>query len=144
MFLILPFIVALNGDLSLPCMFIEASSIYRLLWVGVFMDVNYSLVGERIAARRKQLKLTQAELAEKASLTSKYISKIESSTNRALSISSVLQLCGALSVSPSFLLLGINDSDPSTEYENTAQKLKLCNPEQLRYVSKFIDAITSD
>jgi transcriptional regulator with XRE-family HTH domain len=108
------------------------------------MGVNYSLVGERIATRRKQLKLTQAELAEKASLTSKYISKIESSTNRALSIASVLQICEALSVSPSFLLLGTNDNNPNPGYDDAVQKLKLCDTEQLRYVSKFIDAITSD
>jgi len=108
------------------------------------MSVNYSLVGERIAAKRKQLKMTQAELAERASLSSKYISKIESSTSRALSIASVLLLCEALSVSPSFLLLGTDDDDPCAAYVNVAQKLKLCNDEQLRYVSRFIDAVSDD
>ena len=78
------------------------------------------------------------------SYVSKYISKIESSTNRALSIASVLQLCDALSVSPSFLLLGTNDNNPNAGYDDVAQKLKLCDTEQLRYVSKFIDAITGD
>jgi len=108
------------------------------------MSVNYSMVGERIAARRKQLKLTQAELAERASLSSKYISKIESSTNRALSISSVLQVCEALEVTPTFLLLGVDDAIEGATYVNVAQKLKLCNDEQLRYVSRFIDAITGE
>lgn len=108
------------------------------------MSVNYSLVGERIAARRRQLKLTQAELAERASLSSKYISKIESSTNRALSISSVLKVCEALGVSPSFLLIGVDDEIENACYSNVAQKLKLCNAEQLKYVSRFIDAITSE
>ena len=108
------------------------------------MNVKYSLVGERIAAKRKQLSLTQAELAERADLTSKYISKIESSKNRSLSIKSVLQLCRALSVSPSFLLLGVNDDDESSCYVDVAQKLKLCDEKQLRQVSKFIDAIITD
>ena len=108
------------------------------------MNVKYSLIGERIAAKRKQLSLTQAELAERADLTSKYISKIESSKNRSLSIKSVLQLCRALSVSPSFLLLGINDDDENACYVDVAQKLKLCDEKQLRQVSKFIDAIIVD
>lgn len=110
----------------------------------MYMSVNYSMVGERIAAKRKQLKLTQSELAEKSSLSSKYISKIESSTNRALSISSVLMICEALGVSPSFLLLGVDDDVEDACYVNVAQKLKLCNAEQLMYVSRFIDAITGE
>ena len=108
------------------------------------MNVKYALIGERIAAKRKQLKLTQAELAEKADLTPKYISKIESSKNISLSIKSVLQLCGALDVPPSYLLLGVNEDDPKAGYANVAQKLKLCDEKQLRYVSKFIDAIMDD
>ena len=107
------------------------------------MNVKYSLIGERIAARRKQLKFTQAELAERADLASKYISKIESSKNRSLSIKSVLQLCNALSVSPSFLLLGANDEDGAC-YLDVTQKLKLCDEKQLRQVSKFIDAVLTD
>jgi len=107
------------------------------------MNINYSSVGERVAAKRKQLNLTQSELAERAFLSSKYISKIESSANRALSIASVLQLCKALSMSPSFLLLGTDDDDPSAVYVTVAQKLKMCNDEQLWYVSRFIDVITS-
>ena len=107
------------------------------------MSVNYSLVGERVAAKRKQLNLTQSELAERASLSPKYISKIESSINRALSITSVLQLCNALSVSPSFLLLGTDDDDPNAAYVNVTQKLKLCNDDQLWYVGRFIDAIVN-
>ena len=112
--------------------------------VFTFMEIKFALIGERIAARRKQLKITQAELAEKAGLTAKYVSKVESSKNNSLSIKSVMQLCGALDVSPSFLLLGTYDNDPSASYDNVAQKLKLCGEEQLRYVSKFIDAIVED
>jgi len=108
------------------------------------MSVNYSLIGERIAARRKQLKLSQADLAERANLSSKYISKIESSINRALSIKSVLQICEALDVSPSFLLLGVDDDIEGAAYVTVAQKLKLCDEQQLRYVSRFIDAVTGD
>ena len=43
------------------------------------MVLDYTLIGKRVAARRTQLKLTQAELAEKTELTPKYISNIETS-----------------------------------------------------------------
>ena len=108
------------------------------------MNIKYAQIGERIAAKRKQLKLTQAELAERADLTPKYISKIESQKNRSLSIKSVLQLCGALDVSPNYLLLGIKDDDEISGYVDVTQKLKLCDVKQLRQVSKFIDAVTSE
>ena len=108
------------------------------------MNIKYSLIGERISTKRKQLKMTQAELAEKADLTPKYISKIESPKNRSLSIKSVLQLCSALDVSPSFLLLGTKDDDDTAGYVDVAQKLKLCDAKQLRQISKFIDAIITE
>jgi transcriptional regulator with XRE-family HTH domain len=105
------------------------------------MNIKYAQIGERISAKRKLLKMTQAELAEKANLTPKYISRMESPKNRSLSIASVLQLCGALDVSPSFLLLGVNDEADSAEYTAVAQKLKLCDKKQLQQISRIIDAI---
>lgn len=108
------------------------------------MSIQYGLIGKRIASRRMQLQMTQAELAEKANLTPKYISKIESTASRSLSIKSVLQLSKALDVSPGFLLLGTDDDDPSAAYVDVAQMLKLCDERQLRQVSKFIEAVITD
>ncbi|MEY8256155.1 helix-turn-helix domain-containing protein [uncultured Dubosiella sp.] len=39
--------------------------------------IDYKLIGTRIRNRRKELKLTQEELAEKAQITPFYLSKIE-------------------------------------------------------------------
>jgi transcriptional regulator with XRE-family HTH domain len=111
---------------------------------GVNMSVHYSLIGQRIAAKRKLMELTQAELAERASLSTKYISKIESSTNRALTIKSVLQICKALDVSPTYLLLGTEDDNPDAGYTNVCQLMKLCDARQLRQVMQFINAILTE
>lgn len=108
------------------------------------MIIKYTLIGKRVAAKRTQLKMTQAELAEKIGLTTKYISTIETSKNSIPSIKTVLKLCKALEISPNFLLLGIKDDDEYNEYTEVAQKLKLCNSQQLRQVSKFIDAVISE
>lgn len=108
------------------------------------MSVQYKPIGKRITSKRKQLELTQAELAEKANLTPKYISKIDSTASRSLSIKSVLQLCEALDVSPSYLLLGTDDDDPSAIYIDVAQRLRLCDARQLRQVSNFIDAVITN
>ena len=108
------------------------------------MNINYFLIGQRVSSRRKQLNLTQAELAEKAELTPKYISKIETSKNPSLTIKSILQLCGALDATPNFLMLGLRDGDEKADYIEAAEKLKLCSPKQLRQASKHIDVILSE
>ena len=46
------------------------------------MTLDYSLIGKRIARRRKQLGLKQSEVEERAGIGDKYLSNIE----RAISI----------------------------------------------------------
>jgi len=96
-------------------------------------------MGRRIAAKRKQLKWTQAELAERADLTPQYISKVETSKTSIPSIHGVLRICKALDVTPNFLFLGIENSDEAEEYLEVAHKLKMCSPALLRRISKHID-----
>lgn len=108
-----------------------------------FMVINYSLIGKRVASKRKQLKLTQSELAEKADLTDKYISKLETSKNAMPSVKTIMKLCVALETTPNYLLFGISDKELDN-YAEIANKLKLCNSQQLRQVSKFIDAVISE
>ena len=110
------------------------------------MKLNYALIGQRVAAQRKHLKLTQAQLAEKSELTTKYISKIETS-NSIPSIQSVMKLCAALELTPNYLLFEMENDIEQQGYTETAHKLKLCSPSQIRQISGFIDVIldkTSD
>ena len=103
------------------------------------MVIKYSLIGKRVASRRRQLKLTQAQLAEKTELTSKYISNIETSH----SLESLMQLCAALDVTPNYLLFGISEKQETTKLDEVNRLLSTCTPQQLEKVIEFIEFITN-
>jgi transcriptional regulator with XRE-family HTH domain len=74
-------------------------------------------IGKFIAERRKQEKLTQAQLAEKLNITDRAISKWEN--GRAMPDTSImLELCGILKISVNELLCGEKIS-----MENNNQKM---------------------
>ena len=67
------------------------------------MNIDYKLIGKRIAHRRKSLGLKQSEVEERAEIGYKYLSSIE----RGLSIPSievVMRLAAALDTTPDTLL----------------------------------------
>lgn len=67
---------------------------------------NYNALGQRVRKRRKELQLTQEQLAEACNLSAAHIGHIERGT-RALSIESLLTLADILDVSTDYLLLDI-------------------------------------
>lgn len=72
-------------------------------------------VGERIKARRKELGMSQEELAERVGYKEKAtISKIEKD-GRTVRQSKILLFADALQVSPIYLLTGENEPDPYEE-----------------------------
>jgi len=105
------------------------------------MVINYSLIGKRVAFRRRQLDLTQAALAEKAKLTPKYISNIETS-HSIPSIESILHLCKALDVEPNYLLSGISGKKQLSKIEEINRLFNACNIEQLDKVIEYTEFIT--
>lgn len=69
------------------------------------MNIDYKLIGKRIAHRRKSLGLKQSEVEERAEIGYKYLSSIE----RGLSIPSievVMRLAAALDTTPDTFLVG--------------------------------------
>ena len=67
-------------------------------------------IGLRIAFYRKQRGLTQKALAEKANLSTSYLSKIESSgTDMTFSMLSLFHLADALGLEPHRLLMPIDE-----------------------------------
>ena len=92
-------------------------------------------VGQRIIDRRKSLGLTQEALAEKADVTTQFISYAESG-KRAMRPENLLKLSIALGVSTDYLLTGeIIDKDLLI----LSDKLRSLTPAQLRIVEKIID-----
>ncbi len=96
-------------------------------------------VGQRIIERRKSLGLTQEALAEKADVTTQFVSYAESG-KRAMRPENLLKLSVALGVSADYLLTGeIIDKDLLV----IANKLRSLTPTQLRIVEGIIDSCIS-
>lgn len=78
------------------------------------MDDLLRQIGNRILNRRKQLRMTQEDLAEKAGITPQTVSSAELG-KKALRPENIIRISSALGISTDYLLLGeINACDHST------------------------------
>ena len=98
------------------------------------MDDLLLQMGARISARRKQLKLTQEELAERAELTCQTISTAETG-KKALRPENIIRLCAALDISTEYLLRG----KISTE-DLLSRKVSKLSPVQYRHLEDIINS----
>ena len=100
------------------------------------MDDLLHQMGERISARRKQLRWTQEELAEAAGVTPQTISSAELG-KKAPRPGNIINVCAALDISPDYLLLGrISGEDLSI----LSQKVSQLSPEQYRHLEDVVDS----
>ena len=93
------------------------------------MELDYTLIGKRIAKRRKQLGLKQSTVEERADIGYKYLSGIE----RAVSIPStevIMRLAAALDTTPDEFLVGTARQE-GEEWKNVAQLLRPMDEKQL-------------
>lgn len=100
------------------------------------MALDYSQIGKRIAKRRKKLKLTQAQVAERASIGEKYMSSIE----RAYSIPStevVMRIAIALETTPDEFLVGTARHEDGG-WKNVAELLRNMDEKQLNLAQSFL------
>lgn len=95
----------------------------------VDMKLDYAEIGRRIARRRKELGLRQAEVCRRAGISGKYLSCIE----RAASIPSLevlTKLAQALDTTPDEFLIGsIRHGDE--QWRDVAELLRGMSPERL-------------
>lgn len=101
------------------------------------MILDYSLIGKRIRKRRKQLRLTQEQVAEYVDISGQHMSNIE----RAVSIPStevIMKLAAALDTTPDEFLVG-SSRWSGEEWRTVADKLRPLDSRQLDLVSRFID-----
>lgn len=93
-------------------------------------------IGRRIAARRRELGLKQAEVSELADISNTYMSSIE----RAVSIPStevVMRLAEALDTTPDEFLVGTSHAS-GEEWKNAAQYLRGMSGKQLELAKRFL------
>lgn len=106
------------------------------------MTLDYSLIGKRIARRRKQLGLKQSEVEERAGIGDKYLSNIE----RAISIPStevIMRLAIALETTPDEFLVGsVRQHDEG--WKDVAEKLRTLDEKQLKLADHFITWVAGE
>ncbi len=99
------------------------------------MNIDFKLLGKRIAQRRHELGLKQCTLAEKAGISNNYLSNIENG-HSIPSLETFADICIALSITPDYLLLGTlrTDNIPQSIINN----LKLCNDSYLSLINDIV------
>ena len=101
------------------------------------MKLDYTIIGKRIAARRKLLGLKQSELSEMVDISNTYMSSIE----RAVSIPStevIMRLALALDTTPNEFLVGTACMNENEEWRTVADQLRGLDRRQLDLVEHFI------
>ena len=101
------------------------------------MELDYGLIGKRIAQRRRSLKLTQAQVAESSEITEQYLSNIE----RAVSIPSVeviMRLALALDTTPDTFLVGTAQLEGDDAWRGVAELLRGMSGRKLDLARTFL------
>ena len=96
-------------------------------------------MGQRIMFRRKALRLTQEELAEKLGVSTQMISNLELG-KKAIRPENLARVCDVLGLSANFVLTGTNTK---TAVDAVAEKLVQLTAEELQMVSDMIDYMNS-
>ena len=100
------------------------------------MDELLKHMGERLIQRRKQLRLTQEELAERADMTTQTISTAETG-RKALRPHNIVKLCRTLEISADYLLFGeISGGDMAV----LSAKVSQLPPNQYRHLEDIINS----
>lgn len=100
------------------------------------MDLDYTLIGQRVAQRRKELGLKQIEVCERAGINDKYLSCIERATSIP-SLEVVMRLALALDTTPDEFLTGSIRYN-SDEWRDVAELLRGMSEKQLDLAKSFL------
>lgn len=100
------------------------------------MELDYTEIGKRIARRRKELGLKQAEVCERAGINDKYLSCIERATSIP-SLEVVIRLALALDTTPNEFLTGsIRHEDE--QWRDVAEMLRGMPSAKLKLARNFL------
>ena len=96
-------------------------------------------MGQRIMVRRKSLRMTQEEMADKLGVSAQMISNLELG-KKAIRPENLARVCVVLGLSADFVLTGANTK---TAVDAVAEKLVQLTAEELQMVSDMIDYMNS-
>ena len=95
-------------------------------------------MGNRIKIRRKELRIKQAELAERLNISNSHMSSIENGRQKP-SLDIFIQICNLLNVTPDYLLLG--SMHAYNIPQDIIDKLRLCNQSGIELAGDFIELL---
>lgn len=100
------------------------------------MELDYSVIGKRIAKRRKELGLRQVQVCELAGINDKYLSCIERSTSIP-SLEVIVRLALALETTPDEFLVG-SVKHESEGWLDVAELLRPMDEKNLRLAKSLL------
>lgn len=102
--------------------------------------IDYTILGQNIAKRRKELNMSQENLAELIDVSRVYISSIESG-HRKVYTSTLVRIANALRTTADALLLGQQDYDQGRYAAAEKSILASCSPKERRIIMKTMNAL---
>lgn len=103
----------------------------------MFMELDYTQIGKRIARRRKELGLRQVDVCERAEINDKYLSCIERATSIP-SLEVIMRLALALETTPDEFLIG-SARLKDQQWKDVAELLRGMNTAQLNLAESFLN-----
>lgn len=97
-------------------------------------------IGVRIVERRKELKLTQEQVAERMNVSIQMISNIERG-NKAIKIENLLKLCDILKTSTDYILTGKHSNN---DFDNLSSKISLLTESDYKMIEMLVDYRLND
>lgn len=97
-------------------------------------DLLYQM-GNRLMNRRKELRLSQEAVAEQAGLSLQTISSAERG-RKALRPENIVRISEVLDITPDFLLLGKQSSDP---YKVLSSQISDLSPQERYHLEQIVD-----
>lgn len=92
-------------------------------------------IGVRISERRKELKFTQEQLAERMNVSTQMISNIERG-NKAIKIDNLLNLCDILKTSTDYILTG---KHTNIVFDNLASKISQLTESDYKMIEMLVN-----
>lgn len=92
-------------------------------------------IGVRIVERRKELKLTQEQIAERMNVSDQMISNIERG-NKAIRIDNLIKLCDILKTSTDYILTGKRTNN---DFDNIVDKISNLTETDYKMIEMLVD-----
>lgn len=104
------------------------------------MDINFKLMGKRIAANRKKKNITQEAFSEQLGISVQYLSRIECGRANP-TLKNLVKIANGLECSLDELLCDSIIADSAVIINETSDLFADCSPEEILLLSKWFKSL---